>query len=339
MQYLSIKSISINVAFVRAATAKLVCTPEQVDALLLASKIPPDLVNQPHARVTLQQYAQLITALIDATNDEMLGHTHQVMPTGSLSLLTHWMAGADTIGHAIHRLDRFYTIVNDSIELHTEVDHDWVVLNIGPGSHERNSDAYVYEFMFFFIHRIVCWLQKQLFPIAHIAFPFAQPERANDHRLMFYGAPVTYDQRGARITFSKALLEQPIKQDLKALNAMLDNPIGALLMLNFHGDSWSSKVADVVQSQLSSVPSLPDIAAQLDIQPYTLQRRLKQEGVTYLDIKNQLKRDAAIEWLTNSELSIEAISAQLGFVETSPFTRTFKQWTGVPPSAYRKRQT
>ena len=61
--------------------------------------------------------------------------------------------------------------------------------------------------------------------------------------------------------------------------------------------------------------------------------------MTYLDIKNQLKRDAAIEWLTNSELSIEAISAQLGFVETSPFTRTFKQWTGVPPSAYRKRQT
>jgi AraC-like DNA-binding protein len=82
---------------------------------------------------------------------------------------------------------------------------------------------------------------------------------------------------------------------------------------------------------------LPVIAAELGLQPYTLQRKLKHEGVTYLDIKNQIKRDAAIELLANSELSIEAISSQLGFVETSPFTRIFKQWTGVPPSAYRQR--
>lgn len=338
MQYLSINSISINVAFVRAATTKLACGQNEIDALLMASKIPPALLAESQARVSLNQYAQLITSLIKTTKDEMLGHTHHVMPVGSLSALTHWMAGADTIGEAIQRLSRFYTIINRDIEINTETDESHFIIELGESSHDRDSDEYVYEFMFFFVHRILCWLQKRLFPIAYIAFPFDKPSHSRDHRLMYYGAPIYYNQSEAKIAFSKDLLDQAIKQDLKALNTMLDNPIGALLMLSFHGESWSSKVGSIAQSKLPTIPSLPEIAEEMGIQPYTLQRRLKREGVTYLDIKNQIKRDTAIELLTNSELSIEAISTQLGFVETSPFTRTFKQWTGVPPSAYRKRK-
>ncbi len=58
----------------------------------------------------------------------------------------------------------------------------------------------------------------------------------------------------------------------------------------------------------------------------------------YLAIKNQVKRDAAIEMLVHSDFTIEEISVRLGFSETSPFSRTFKDWAGVPPSAYRKRR-
>ena len=338
MQYLSINSISINVAFVREAIAKIARSKNEIDTLLADSRIPPVLLDKPHARVSLHQYAQLLTQLINTTKDEMLGHTHHVMPMGSFSMLTHWMAGADTIGSAIRRLRRFYAIMNKGFDINTNVNSTTVELSIGGNSHARDSDEFVYEFLFFFIHRILCWLQKGLFPITQIALPYKMPSHARDYRLMFYGAPIVYEQPVAKICFSNELLTQPIKQDVKALNTMLDNPIRDLLLLNFHGESWSSRVASIAQSKLPQLPSLPDIAEQIGLQPYTLQRRLKQEGVTYLDIKNQIKRDTAIELLTNSTLSIEDISTQLGFVETSPFTRTFKQWTGVPPSAYRKRQ-
>lgn len=334
----SVNSISINVAFVRSATAKLTCEQAEIDALLVAAKIPPALLTQPQARVSLQQFAQLITLLIRATKDEMLGHTHHVMPIGGLSVLTHWMTGSATIGQAIHRLRQFYSIMNREIDIQTHTDEQYFTLALGEGSHNRDSDEYVYEFMFFFVHRILCWLQKNLFPVTHIAFPFGQPAHAKDHRLMYYGAPVSYRQPKAEIVFAKSLLTQPVKQELKALKTMLNDPIGSLLMLNFHGESWSSRVGSIAQNKLPDLPSLPEIATEMQLQPHTLQRRLKREGVTYLEIKNQIKRDAAIELLTSSELSIDQISAQLGFVETSPFTRIFKQWTGVPPSAYRKRQ-
>ena len=65
-------------------------------------------------------------------------------------------------------------------------------------------------------------------------------------------------------------------------------------------------------------------------------RDIREDDPSWIK-ENQVKRDTAIELLTTSECSIEDISLRLGFAETSPFTRTFKQWTGVPPSAYRKR--
>jgi AraC-like DNA-binding protein len=97
-------------------------------------------------------------------------------------------------------------------------------------------------------------------------------------------------------------------------------------------------VESIISDKLHDLPTLPELASMMNVKPYTLQRRLADEGTSYLTIKNHLKRDSAIELLINTDLTIEEISAKLGFSETSPFTRTFKQWVGVPPSGYREKQ-
>ncbi len=155
---------------------------------------------------------------------------------------------------------------------------------------------------------------------------------------MYYGAPIAFGSDSARIVFSRQLLERPVVQNQDGLTQLLADPIANFLVLNFYGESWSSKVGSIIQDQLHALPTLPQLAEVMKVPPYTLQRRLAEEGVNYLAIKNQVKRDAAIEKLVHTDLSIEEISSQLGFSETSPFTRTFKDWTGVPPSAYRKRR-
>ena len=74
----------------------------------------------------------------------------------------------------------------------------------------------------------------------------------------------------------------------------------------------------------------------LSVTPQTLRRRLQDEGVGFQMIKDELRRDIAIEYLSKSELSILEISNQLGFAEASAFNRAFKDWTGFSPGAYRQ---
>jgi AraC-like DNA-binding protein len=70
--------------------------------------------------------------------------------------------------------------------------------------------------------------------------------------------------------------------------------------------------------------------------PQTLRRRLHEEGRGFREIKDDLRRDAAIEYLARPELTLPEIAALLGFSEASTFHRAFKHWTGVAPGEYRQ---
>ena len=55
-------------------------------------------------------------------------------------------------------------------------------------------------------------------------------------------------------------------------------------------------------------------------------------------MKDQLRRDLAIDRLCNSTMSVADIAALVGFHETSAFHRAFKKWNGVQPGEYRLQQ-
>lgn len=338
MRYSKVNKISISIDFIRGAIKKVPLNESEVDTLLYSCRIPRALLKQPQARVSLLQYSRFITALMRACDDELLGQAYQSLPIGSLSILAHWLVAAKTMGQVVHRLERYYQIMGKGMDISIDEDADSFSIEIGNAYHAVESNVFINEFSFFSIHRILCWLQKDIFPIQHLYFPFEAPDYAKDYRLMFYGAPVSFESKHARIVFSRKLLDKPVLQNQDSLERLLADPIGNFLVLNFYGESWSSKVGSMIQDQLHALPTLPELAATMNVQPYTLQRRLAEEGVNYLAIKNQMKRDGAIERLVHTDLTIEEISSQLGFSETSPFTRTFKEWTGVPPSAYRKKQ-
>jgi len=335
--FASVNKVSISADFVRNAIARLPLEQAVIDGHLHASKIPLSLLNEQQARVSLQQYAELITRLMVETNDELIGLGNEPIPLGAVSALSHWMLGADNMEQAIKRFAHFYHIMGKGFDLSVQQEDGYIFVEVGNSFHPRESDVYLYEFVLFCFHRLLCWLRKDIVPIEHLSFPFSRPQHHSDYRLMFYGASVSFRCDRARITFCDDFLSLPVVQTAAGLKQLLASPFTNLLVLNFYDESWSSRVGHLLQKRLPVLPALPELAEMLELPPYTLQRRLAEEGVTYLDIKNQVKRDQAIELLVHTDLSIEEISGRLGFSETSPFTRTFKQWTGVPPSAYRRR--
>ena len=71
---------------------------------------------------------------------------------------------------------------------------------------------------------------------------------------------------------------------------------------------------------------------------YTLRRHLREEGSSFQELKDHLRRDLAIYHLGRDELAIQDIAEQLGFSEPSAFHRAFKKWTGLTPGAYRAQE-
>lgn len=78
-----------------------------------------------------------------------------------------------------------------------------------------------------------------------------------------------------------------------------------------------------------------NVAKALALSVRTLSRRLADEGTTYADVIDQLRRSLARQYLKDQSMSLSQIAWLLGYEGSASFSHAFKRWTGRSPSAVR----
>ena len=77
------------------------------------------------------------------------------------------------------------------------------------------------------------------------------------------------------------------------------------------------------------------IAQALGMSERTLERRLAQEGTSFMEILQQLKSEMAVRYIEDPGVPISRVAWLLGFEEVSSFSHAFKRWTGKSPRQMR----
>lgn len=93
---------------------------------------------------------------------------------------------------------------------------------------------------------------------------------------------------------------------------------------------------EVIRELSTGRAQLPAIARALGINVRTVQRRLADHGTSYQQRLDEVRRDWAQHYLLNGQMPLTALAQMLGYDDLSTFSRTFKGWFGVSPSAWRK---
>ncbi|MFC4100217.1 response regulator [Paenibacillus xanthanilyticus] len=85
--------------------------------------------------------------------------------------------------------------------------------------------------------------------------------------------------------------------------------------------------------------SLAGVAKALFVSSTYLSTLFKQElGVNFLDYVHQYRIDKAKALLQAGDRKIQSVAREVGYYDEAHFTKTFKKWTGLLPSQY-KRET
>ena len=79
------------------------------------------------------------------------------------------------------------------------------------------------------------------------------------------------------------------------------------------------------------------VAAALNLHPRTLHRRLRSEGTSFQQVKDEVRRDAIFYYLQQTNLDFAVISERVGFAEQSVLTRTCHRWFCASPTELRSR--
>lgn len=92
----------------------------------------------------------------------------------------------------------------------------------------------------------------------------------------------------------------------------------------------------LIREKIADSITLEEVASELNLSGRSLRRKLRQEGSSFTEIRDETRLTIAKNYLTESSISIDEIAFVLGYVEPSNFRHAFKKWTGHAPGIYRR---
>ena len=102
-------------------------------------------------------------------------------------------------------------------------------------------------------------------------------------------------------------------------------------------NSIQGSIRELLPSLLGVKKSdINSVAESLGVHPKKLQRLLKDEGLSYKDILDEVRQVQALRFLEDTDMKINKISQLLDYSSDISFNTAFKRWYGVSPSRYRK---
>jgi len=312
------------------------------DALRRAGLEHDDLTD-PDRRVPLIRYLQLLEICADLLADPQFGlkfgaqyEPRHAGVVGNIALASR------TVGEAFETIGRYLPTMVDATVHGVEV-----------------SDGVVFVYSYYIDPLMMSYRQKADWAIAfacnlvrtglgdprwtpqEVLLPQLADETPAQRRVRaeVMGDSIRIGHPWAGIRFDAGLLKRPM--------ATADAVIGTLM--RHYGDLRLAALPEqrgeieplrreIARVLVKGEAGIEHLARATGTSVRTLQRRLKDAGVNYSDLQNDVRKTLALNLLENETLALAEIAFSLGYSEVSAFNHAFRRWVGQSPGDYRRHR-
>lgn len=309
-----------------------------IPELCAAIDLPPAALSDPDSFVDAPIAERAWRLVRERTGDADLGlHSGEHLHPSVLGVLGFAMLSCADLGAAFGRLARYWNLMSDAtvVRIHREGATVRLELRLVdlPGN-----------FLFTMRHPIESALSAALsiargltgrdLPLLDVTFTHPAPPRTAEHQRIFGRAP-RFSAETTSLTIPTGALAWPVLQANAQLLSVIEQQIEQRLAA--HPENIVDRVRQEIGRRLrGEAPALPDIARVLHTSGRALQRQLQNQGTSFRQVLDELRRDLALEHLRQPHTSIADLSFLLGFSEPSAFHRRFREWTGRTPQEFRR---
>jgi AraC-like DNA-binding protein len=160
--------------------------------------------------------------------------------------------------------------------------------------------------------------------------------RADETMLMrFFGCSLKFRAKRDALVLDDRILDTLfVTHNADLLRALL--PSLDAQVARKRGNGFLDDVREAVAKRMSGErPTTDKVAHELATSPRTLQRRLGEQGTSYQEVLDDVRRHTARRLLGAEGIDIAEIAFLLGFEELNSFTRAFRGWEGKTPKQWR----
>jgi AraC-like DNA-binding protein len=290
----------------------------------------------PDERVPVSTVHRLLEASAELTRDPDLGlKAARRTSLGDGGALDYLLSTSSTVNDAIEVAGRYMRLVNDTLAVRLEL-HDgeaWVRLDNTVILPRAASDFQAGSIFWNHARR---WLRDALGEVV-VAFSHAAPPVSDEYELTFGPAKLHFSAPFTGFVLHKTHLAVPLERADPKLHHVITQHAEQLISELPGAESVTERARAVVARELShGNPNAMHVAAELGMSLRTLGRKLAEEGTTFKDVLDDLRKRLALRYVTGRDLTLSDVALLLGFSETAAFHRAFRRWTGQTPLEYRR---
>lgn len=278
---------------------------------------------------------------IELTGDRLFGlHLGESLQLSALGVVGQMIQTSPTIGEALAHGARLVRLITNLATMTVERKRKRVVVCFYPrknisGAWALSAKQFIDFFMVFTLHEVDGLVLQKIHPV-RITSESAIPEYCDEFERIFRCDHVV-EKREYSMEFHGDLWDEPIISANYELQRSLLQMEQALPLKR--KPLMRDRVLAYIQwNAYLGTPTIEEVAANLNSSPRTLQRKLREEGITFQGLTDEVRKSLALRYLTDDH-PMKEIASMLGYNELSAFIRAFRRWTGTTPSAYRDSST
>jgi AraC-like DNA-binding protein len=313
-------------------TDKLLQDLELTDNAIFSDYSPLDKSQ----RVASDKITFLVKYTWALLNDEFMGCTAKRCKPGVFALMSRYALTQQTLQEVLEQGLHFYNLFTDDIQMSLNDHGHYVEIEFKFAQAQLDIDNFFQEFWLVIWHRFASWIIGEKIILNQVTVPYSQPKHYNELKNAFE-CRLSFNQPQLKFSFNKRYLNLAPTRSQQDLTIFLKNSPADLIAIPGNEISYKAKIKSrlIYQSgQQLICPALESLAAEFKISSQTLRRKLKLENTSYPQIKDEIRRNIAIDKLNSQYMPIAQIARLLGFSESRSFTRAFRKWTTLSPSEY-----
>jgi AraC-like DNA-binding protein len=253
-----------------------------------------------------------------------------IRPTNLHAVGYAWLASR-SVTDAIGRLARFGRVVSSAGRVRPQSVGDELVVDIE--LHDRmpqqSIDAYTSA-----IVALVREISDQTFAPLRVEMRRPEPPCARELDA-FFRCPITYGAARQRLVFRRDDADRSLPRQDAAMAQASDEVAARYIARLDRTDVVARARIELVAMLSDGEPTRRALAARLHTSERTLSRRLREAGISFRALLDDVRREFAQNLLSQSQYSVTEVTFLLGFADQSNFARSFRRWTGQSPSDYR----
>jgi AraC-like DNA-binding protein len=302
--------------------------------LLSEFGLPQGCLREPELKIPADAVRRLLEASAERSGVEafglMMAETRRLSSLGPLGLLVREQP---TLRLGAEALARYANRLNEALFLTIEDAGEVVVLReeliVGGAGSIRQSTELAIGVAF----RVLQALLGPGWKPRRVCFAHDAPANRSVHKRVF-GRIVEFGHNFNGIVCARKDLDVPNPN----ADPMMARYAQGLVESHLARPDMTAQVRMLVVTLLGTGQCTIDIAAQhLGVSRRTIHRQLAQEGRTFSDIVDSVRRELASRYVIDQHRSLTEVSSLLGFSAPSGFSRWYRRQFSSSPSQPRRR--